>query len=123
MQISPIVTLGKWQHEGWGIDQNGKDYLYQWKFLPLGLKNAHVEFQRVMDRVLTCLDYAKCYIDDIIMFNFSMELHGHHLQNVFEQLGAHGYLKWHPRKCRCFQSWMEYLDHTIYLGGLGMQKG
>jgi hypothetical protein len=40
MQISPIATVGKWQHEGWGIDQNGKDYLYQWKFLPLGLKNA-----------------------------------------------------------------------------------
>ncbi len=24
----------------WGIDQNGMDSLYNWKFLPFGLKNA-----------------------------------------------------------------------------------
>jgi hypothetical protein len=24
----------------WGINPHGKDYLYQWKFLPFGLKNA-----------------------------------------------------------------------------------
>jgi hypothetical protein len=24
----------------WGIDKDGKDWLYQWKFLPFGLKNV-----------------------------------------------------------------------------------
>jgi hypothetical protein len=33
----------------WEIDFCGKDYLYQWKLLPLGLKNAPLEFQKVMD--------------------------------------------------------------------------
>jgi hypothetical protein len=35
----------------WGIDKDGKDRIYQWKFLPFRLKNAPTEFQRVMDRV------------------------------------------------------------------------
>jgi hypothetical protein len=43
----------------WGIDQNGKDYLYQWKFLTFGLKNALIKFQRMMDQVFASLDFIK----------------------------------------------------------------
>jgi ABC-type enterochelin transport system ATPase subunit len=65
----------------WGIVQNGKDCLYQWKSLPFGLKNAFAKLQRVMDWVLTSLNFAKCYIDDIIVFNSTCaEEHGHHTQ-------------------------------------------
>jgi hypothetical protein len=63
----------------WGIDPHGKDCLYQWKFFPFGLKNALVEFQRVMDRMLVGLGFAKCYIDDIIIFNLTPRDHMHHL--------------------------------------------
>ncbi len=81
----------------WDIDQNGKDYLYQWKFLPFGLNNAFEEFQRMMDQVFVGLDFAQCYIDDIIVFSSTMEEHGHYLQDVFEHLGVHGF-KLHPKK-------------------------
>jgi len=63
----------------WGIDPHGKDYLYQWKFLPFGLKNALAKFQKVMDRVLVGLGFAKCYIDDIIIFSLTLGDHMHHL--------------------------------------------
>ncbi len=33
----------------WGIDPHGKDCLYQWQFLPFGLKNAPTKFQKVID--------------------------------------------------------------------------
>ncbi len=44
----------------WGINLNGKDCLYQCKFLPFGLKNALVEFQRMMDQFLVGLDFGMC---------------------------------------------------------------
>ncbi len=63
----------------WKIDLHGKDCLYQWWFFSFGLKDALVEFQRVMHRVLARLGFAKCYIDDIIVFNLTSEDHMHHL--------------------------------------------
>jgi hypothetical protein len=43
-----------------------------------------------MDQVLTSLDFAKCYIDDITVFSSTMEKHNHQLQYVFDNLGMHG---------------------------------
>jgi hypothetical protein len=77
--------------------------LYQWQFLPFGLKNALVEFQRVMDRMLAGLGFAKCYIDDIITFNLTSEDHKHHLQEVFGRFKDHN-LKLHLGKCWFFQT-------------------
>jgi hypothetical protein len=54
----------------WGIHQNGKDCLYKWKFLSLALKNATIEFQKVMDQVLVGLAFTKCYIEDVICNQF-----------------------------------------------------
>lgn len=81
----------------WDIHRNGKDYLYQWKFLSFGLKNALEEFQRMMDRVCVGSNFTRCYIDDNIVFSSTMEEHGHYLQDVFEHLRVHGF-KLHPQK-------------------------
>ncbi len=85
----------------WGVNSHGKDYLYQWKFLPFELKNVPTKFQRVMDRISTRLDFVRCYIDDIVVYNDTVEEHQIHLQIVFERLKAHG-LRLHPRKCKFF---------------------
>jgi len=68
----------------WGFNSHGTDCLYQWKFLPFGLKNVPAEFQRVMDRILTWLDFVQCYIDDIVVYSDTVEEHQIHLQIVFE---------------------------------------
>jgi hypothetical protein len=104
----------------WGINSHDKDCLYQWKFLPFGLKNTPIEFQRVMDRILARLDFVRCYINDIVVYNDTMEEHQIHLQIVFKRLKAHG-LCLHLGKCMFFQE-NEYLVHVIYPSGLGVQQ-
>jgi hypothetical protein len=51
------------------IYPHGKNYLYQWQFLSFGLKNTIVEFLKVMNWVLVNFNFAKCYINDIIVFS------------------------------------------------------
>jgi hypothetical protein len=35
--------------------------------MPFGLRNAGQSFQRFMDEVLSSLDFAFCYLDDILI--------------------------------------------------------
>jgi hypothetical protein len=119
--LLPIREEDKGKTAFWGVNFHGKDCLYQWKFLPFGLKNTPTKFQRVMDRILAGLDFVWCYIDDIVVYSDTMEEHHIHLQIVFERLKAHG-LRLHPGKCKLFQESVEYLGHVIYLGGLGVQQ-
>ncbi len=46
---------------------HGSNKLWEWLVMPFGLKNAPVFFQRVMDQVFECVDFLKCYIDDVLM--------------------------------------------------------
>jgi hypothetical protein len=85
------------------------------------LKNAPIEFQHVMDRILAGLDFVWCYINDIEVYSDTMEEHQIHLQIMFERLKSHG-LRLYPGKCKFFQQSVEYLGHVIYLGGLGVQQ-
>jgi len=48
-------------------------------FLSFGLKNGLIEFLKAMDRILVGLGFAKCYIDDIIIFNLTLGNNIHHL--------------------------------------------
>jgi hypothetical protein len=65
----------------WGIDQNGKDYLYKWKFLLFGLKNALVEFQKVMDQIHIGFGFSICVtlMTSLSVCSSMIEDHGYHL--------------------------------------------
>jgi hypothetical protein len=65
------------------------------------------------------LEFMKCYIDDIIVFSTSTQKHRTYLADVFARLRLHG-LKLYPGKCEFYCDRVEYLDHMIYPGGLGV---
>jgi hypothetical protein len=71
-----------------------------------------------MDWMLVGLGFAKCYIDDIIIFSLTLI---YHMRKVFGKLKKHN-LKLHPSKCWFFHTHVKYLGHMIYTSGLGVQK-
>ena len=59
--------------------------------------------------------FALCYIDDIIIFSESFEVHLSHLQRVFDALrDAHLIVK--PTKCRFLQAKIRFLGHVVSAG-------
>ncbi len=129
--ISPIATL--WRRQG-------EDYImWHWtkwwglfalvKVPTFWVEECTYRIPKVMDWVLASLDFAKCYIDDIIVFNSTIEEHNHHLQHVFDCLGAYG-LKLHLGKCELpIASWifgahdlpMKFGIHSKGQGGCNFQ--
>ena len=55
--------------------------LFQFRVMPFGLCNAPVSFQRLMDLVLSGLQWSQClvYLDDIIVLGRSF---GEHIKNL-----------------------------------------
>jgi hypothetical protein len=74
-----------------------------------------------MDQVLSGLPFARCYIDDVIIFSKTPQEHVRHLQAVFEWLRRWG-LCLHHGKCKFFHDRLAYLGHMIIPGGLSVQQ-
>ena len=66
--------------------------LYEWNVMPFGLCNAPATFQRLMDRVLTGLQWQIClvYLDDIIVISHSVSQMLDRLREIFERLKSAG---------------------------------
>jgi hypothetical protein len=89
-----------------------------WKFLrmPFGLCNAGQSFQRFMDEVLSGLDFAFCYLDDILIGSSSTEEHMQHLHLVLQRLQEYG-LVLNMEKCELARQEINFLGHHITAEG------
>ena len=59
---------------------------FEYVFMPFGLRNAPAPFQRLMDQVLVnMMDFARAYIDDVVVYSESWEEHLRHLRSVLER--------------------------------------
>ena len=88
--------------------------LFQFKVMPFGLCNAPACFQRLMDLVLSGLQWSQClvYLDDIIVLGRSFNEHIQNLDSVFQRLQRSG-LRLKPSKYAFFRKEVQYLGHVI----------
>ena len=83
--------------------------------MPFGLQGAPVTFQRLMDQVIRGLDFAACYIDDLIIFSKTWQEHLSHIQIVLERLREAG-LTAKAKKCKFGARECVYLGYIVGSG-------
>ena len=118
------MNSGYWQVE---LDQNDKHKtafatrqgLYEFNVMPFGLCNAPATFERLVDTVLSGLQWDICliYLDDIIVYGKTFDETLQNLEKVFEKLLSAG-LKLKARKCSLFAEQVKYLGHVISKRGI-----
>jgi hypothetical protein len=64
--------------------------LWEFLWMPFGLKNAGLTFQRLMDRLGADLDFVFIYLDDILVASPDVETHKQHLHTVLQRLRQFG---------------------------------
>lgn len=94
------------------ITQNG---MYEWCYLPYGLKTAPATFQRVLSSIIRrhhLSSFCINYLDDILIFSKSFEEHMSHLEALFNTIKEEGFrLKF--VKCNFASKSIQYLGHVL----------
>ena len=87
--------------------------------MPFGLCNTPATFQRIMQRVLTGLEYKSCfiYLDDVLVASKTFRDHLTHLCEVFDRLRSSN-LRLKPRKCELIRDKVPFLGHVVYTQGI-----
>lgn len=91
--------------------------LYEYLFMPYGLKNAGATFQRFMDNIFLDLKCVFVYLDDVLIFSESEEQHHRDIESVFKVLHENK-LRLSIDKCTFFQDNMDYLGFNISANGI-----
>ena len=94
--------------------------LFEFIRMPFGLCNAPATFQRLMQRVLSGLEYKCCfiYLDDILVASKTFEDHLTHLREVFSRLRSSN-LRLKPKKCELIRDRVPFLGHVVSAQGIG----
>ena len=92
--------------------------LYELEVMQFGLHSAPATFQRMINHTLRdCWQFARAYIDDIVIFSQSWEEHLTHLRKVFSCLQT-AKLTINVSKCQFGRNKVQYLGHVIGGGTL-----
>jgi predicted aspartyl protease len=118
------LRSGYWQTEIHEEDRDKTAFVtrsgqYRFTVLSMGLVNAPSQFQRLMDMVMAGLLWQAClvYLDDVIVFAPSFDLHLERLATVFDRL-LQANLKVKASKCELFRRQVRFLGHVISSNGI-----
>jgi len=92
---------------------------FEFKVMPMGLVNASYTFQKMMQLVLSGLQWQICmvYLDDVIVYSKSFSQHLCNLRFVFDRLRTEG-LKLQQTKCHFCKPEVLYLGHIVGKDGI-----
>ena len=93
--------------------------LFEFQVMPQGMCNSAATFHRLMNLILAGLSYEAClvYIDDIVIYLNTRDVHLERLEVVLERLDRAG-LKIRPDKCKLIQTEVLLLGHVISAEGI-----
>ncbi len=92
---------------------------YEWLRLPMGLRNAPLTFQRMVNSLFAGVigDGLFVYLDDLIVVSKDIESHFRNLDLVFSRL-REASLKANLSKCNFLKSRIEFLGHVVNGDGI-----
>ncbi|KAL7289042.1 hypothetical protein TKK_0016996 [Trichogramma kaykai] len=90
--------------------------LFEFLFMPYGLRNASQTFQKFVNEALGDLAFIFIYIDDVLITSESAQEHEKHLELVFERLQKYN-LRLNIDKCVFSQKQVVFLSHTVSAQG------
>ena len=88
--------------------------------MPFGLKNVPRLFQGRMDNIFGKYSFVILYIDDILVFSYTIQKHIKHLEFIFEKLITHGLIV-RKKKLKLFKTQIEYLGLELEDGQIKLQ--
>jgi Reverse transcriptase (RNA-dependent DNA polymerase) len=91
--------------------------MFEYLYMPFGLRNAAQTFQRLMDQCFQDLDFLFTYLDDHLVFSASVPEHMQHLKTLFQRLEQFGFVI-NPDKCEFLQTEITFLGHRLTAEGL-----
>lgn len=91
--------------------------LYEYVFMPFGLRNSGCTFQRFIDHTFINCNCVFVYLDDILVYSDSVEQHSKDLDTVFGIL-ASANLRISLDKCQFFKEEINFLGFSITSDGI-----
>lgn len=96
---------------------------YEFNVMAMGLTNAPMTFQRLIDVILLGLKWtdALAYIDDTIVFGTTMDQHNSRLELVMDRFNSAG-IKLQPEKCHFAFQELKVLGHVVSKNGISTDE-